>query len=104
MAGSFRVIEVRGREFSEHIRHAAVCWHLEHRIYRGAPDRVSLYPQHRRFLLISPDDRPVGAAVVYRWRREPHGIEWMWVAPAYRSQAYLLRFAIGMRFKELAGA
>ena len=104
MAGSFRVIEVRGREFSEHVRHAAVCWHLEHRIYRGAPDRVSLYPQHRRFLLISPDDRPVGAAVVYRWRREPHGIEWMWVAPAYRSQAYLLRFAIGMRFKELAGA
>lgn len=101
-AGSFRVLEVRSRELGAHVRHAAVCWHLENHICRGTPDRVSMYPQHRRFLLISPDDRPVGAAVVSRWRSEPHELEWLWVAPDYRSYSHLLRHGLGLTFRELA--
>lgn len=82
--GELRVCEIRPGIGLKYVKNAAHCWDLEHRIGRGGMQAGSMYPQNHRFLLITSDDRPAGAVVVKRWRRDPHEIEWFWLAPDYR--------------------
>lgn len=91
-----------GAPIAKHVRNALLCWQLERYwcayFYRG----VSMYPQHTAFLWVSQDERPIGAAVVCRWRREPRKVEWAWVAPDYRAQqARFAQLLAGYGFSEI---